>query len=197
MKNLGIVIFLCGLTGLAVFGAMRMGLLPNTPAVADNSGEKPLKTEADFRGKLAEIKMDKDKAMRAIKKLEARKQENVDYLKEKGIRKVADAKGNPDAEMALNNLKGWTESIASLQAQLSHYDNAISRIDGMLKKIERDLINESAGLTEEQEIELRSIVRDLDDRLGIGENDIFRDAELDALLEKEFGEDQPPKNDGE
>ena len=56
----------------------------------------------------------------------------------------------------------------------------------MLKKLERDRINESAGLTEEQEIEMRAIVMDLDDRMGISLNDILQDTEIDELLNQEL-----------
>ena len=181
MKNLGLIILFSGLTGLLVYAAMGgLGGAKPQPNASDKQGT--LTTEADFRDKLAEIRMNKDKLERAIRRLEDFRTENIQYLKDQGISKVADAKGNPNAEMALRNLKGWTESIQDLSGQLSKYDSAISRIDGMLKKLERDRINEAAGLTEEQEIEMRAIVMDLDDRMGISPNDILQDTEIDELL---------------
>ena len=64
----------------------------------------------------------------------------------------------------------------------------------MVRKLEREQISETAGLTEEQEVELRAIVLNLDDKLKINEDDIFADAEIDALLDKENGVD-PDKKD--
>ena len=183
MKTLGWIVLFSILTGMLVFGAM--GGFDRQPAVI-SSEKKPLTSEPDFRNKLAEIRMNKDKLQRAIKKLETRRDENIQYLREKGITKVADAKGDANAEMALTNLKGWSESIQELSGQLDKYDSAISRIDAMLKKLERDQINAAAGLTEEEEIELLSIVKDLNDRLGVGQNDVLKDAEMDALLNREL-----------
>jgi hypothetical protein len=184
MKNLGLIILISGLTGLLVYAAM--GGFNAGPQHDSSQPEGTLTTEADFRDKLSEIRMNKDKLERAIRRLENFRTENIKYLKDQGISKVADAKGNPNAEMALRNLKGWTESIQDLSGQLSKYDSAISRIDGMLKQLERERINESAGLTEEQEIEMRAIVMDLDDRMGINQNDILQDTELDELLNQEL-----------
>ena len=56
----------------------------------------------------------------------------------------------------------------------------------MLEKIEREQINERSGLTEEQEIEMRAIVLDLNERLDMNDNDFLRDSELDELLNDEL-----------
>ena len=189
MRSLSLAIILVVVTGFIVYAAMG-GLGPWNAENQDNSSKGTLTTEADFRDKLAEIKMNKDKLQRSIAKIEESRNKNLQFLKDQGITKVADAEGNPSAEIALVNLKAWTENIKSLSDQFAKYDNAISRIEGMLEKLERERINESVGLTEEQEVELRAIVMDLDDRLDIGDNDILKDAEMDALLSKQLNPDK-------
>jgi len=184
MKNLATLLLACLFTaGLVYFIVER----PDKP-IADN-GPRPLRTEADFRNKLAEIRINKEKLERGISRLEKRKTENVKFLKEKGIRSVADAEGDPNAEMAVRNLKGWTESIKDLKGQLEIYDSTISRLGGMLTKIEREMINDSVTLTEEQEVEMMAIIRGLNEKLKINEDDPLVDAELDSLLRDELGDE--------
>ena len=182
MKNLAIMLLACLVTAGAVYFVMER---PDKP-VADNS-VKPLQTESDFRNKLAEMRINKEKLERGISKLEKRKAENVKFLKEKGIRSVADAKDDANAQMAIQNLKGWTESIKDLKGQLDIYDSTISRLEGMITKIERDMINESVTLTEEQQVEMLAIINSLNDQLKINDNDPLVDAELDELLGDELG----------
>ena len=183
MKNLAILLLACALTGAVVYFAIEK----SGRNEIDDSRPMPLRTEKDFRNKLVEIKLNKEKLTRGIAKLERRKAENVKFLKEKGIRSVADAEGDPNAEMAIRNLKGWTESIKELKSQLEIYDSTISRLGGMLTKIEREMINESVTLTEEQEIEMRAIISSLNDQLKINEDNPLMDAELDSLLQEELG----------
>lgn len=182
MKNLVTLLLACLLTaGLVYFVIER----PDIPVVED--GPKPLKTESDFREKIAEIRMNKERLERGIAKLEDQKADNVKFLKEKGIRSVANAEGDPAAEMAIRNLKGWTESIKDLRGQLDIYDSTISRLDGMLTKIQREMISDSVTLTEEQEVEMLAIIKGLNEQLKINEDDPLVDAELDTLLGEELG----------
>jgi cell division protein FtsB len=141
-------------------------------------------TEVEFRDKLAEFRMERDKLDRHIKQLEDGKAKAVEVLKKNNITKVADTKGNFEAEVALKNLKSSTEKIDDLKSQFAHFDNAISRIGGMLEKLERDRIHSEVKLTEAQEIELRSIVKKLNEDLEIGKDDPLLDAELDKLLDE-------------
>lgn len=184
------MIFFAALTGLVVFVLMG-GLGPEWAAFKDKMKDKegPMMTEADFREKLTEIKMRRGQAENAIERLQRRQDANVAYLKEKGVRKVADAKDDPDLKMALFNLKNCKADMDKLKGELSSYDEAISRLDGMVRKLEREQISESAGLTEDQQVELRSIVLNLDDQLNLNENDIFEDAEIDDMLDDALGID--------
>lgn len=178
MKTFALILLCCGLTGIVVFGVM--GGLNFSRSTEDNQS---LRTEQDFRNKLAEIRMNRDNLERAIQKQQESKQQNLDYLKSENISKVADAKGKPAAEMALHNLKQWSESIKVLESQFSQFDSASSRIEAVLEQFERERINESAVLSEAQQIELMAIVKTLDEKMNVGKNNIFEDAELDELLQ--------------
>ncbi len=176
------IVFLLLALALAV-GLYMMWNSPK-PAVEERNG---LMTEAQFRDKLAEFRMERDKLERHLKQLEERNQAAITKLKELGITKVADAQQNPEAEMAISSLKSSTELIKDLQPQFEKYDSAISRISGMLDKLDQDRIHSEVKMSEDQEVALRSIIREIDDALGIGTADPLRDAELDALLLEKLG----------
>jgi cell division protein FtsB len=153
------------------------------------NSKEPFATEAQFRDKLAEYRMERDKLERHIAQLQDGKNKAVEVLKQNNIAKVADAKGNFEAEVAIQSLKASTEKIKELTAQFQYYDNAISRIDGMLDKLERDRIHSEVKLTEAQEIELRAIVKNLNEQLEIGKNDPLLDAELELLLKENLDDE--------
>ena len=102
MKNIALIVFFAALTGLVVFVLMG-GVGPEWAAFKSQIKDKdgPLMTEADFRGKLTEIKMRRDQVNTAIERLNQRQSANLAYLREKGVRKVSDAKDDPDLKMAL------------------------------------------------------------------------------------------------
>lgn len=153
---------------------------------SDNSD--PLVTESQFRDRLAEYRMERDKLERHIAQLQTGKEKAIEVLKKNNVSKVADAKGNFEAEVAIQTLKSSTEKIKDLSSQFAFYDKAISRIDGMLDKLEQDRIHSEVKLSEAQEIELRAIVKQLNEQLEIGKNDPLLDAELDQLLQENLND---------
>jgi hypothetical protein len=49
-----------------------------------------MQTEREFREKAAELRMSRGKIEAAIKRLELKQQESLDFLKEKGVKSLAD-----------------------------------------------------------------------------------------------------------
>jgi hypothetical protein len=164
-----------------------------TPPAAPADPNRLPRTEKEFRDRLAALRMDQDKVRRGIVRLESKKQETVDYLKKSGVSSTADIRGKPDLEYAVRNLEGWNTEIARLRADVSKYDKAISGITTMLDEIERKRISDSVAVSDEDWIRMQSIVVDLDEKLGMDENDIFKDDELNAMLERDLG--TPPGDD--
>lgn len=183
MKNVALIVLFAALTGLVVWIAMG-GLAPQTEVVKDNLDNKQvLRTEKDFVAKLTELKMRRDRVKNSIKRIENLQAKNLQHLKDKGINRVADAKDDPDALIALNNVKEWKLMIEKRKADIEHLNGAISRLDGMLSKFKRENLEKSVGLSEEQVIDLMAIQIELDEKLGIDEDDPLQDMELDEMLE--------------
>ncbi len=156
-------------------------------AAEDESGI--LTTERDFRDKITELRIQREKVTRRVKLLELRKSETLQYLKDKGIQSSADITDDKDVAYALRNLKGWKTDIDKLNADVANYDEAINSIEIMLDEIERERINQEVALSDEQYIQLRKIVKDLNERLGMDKNDVLEDDELNKLLDEELEKD--------
>jgi hypothetical protein len=158
---------------------------PTKPTV---QAERGLNSEQEFRDKLAELKMQREKSSRAVARLEERKAATVAFLKDKGVKSAADVAEDTNLKYAARELKGWTEEIDKLQQELGHYDQAIKAIETMLSELERKRISETVALSEEEYLKLRKIVLDLNDRLDVDKQDLIADEELDNLLREELGD---------
>lgn len=184
--------FLLLIAIIVYLAANRWNVDPR-PVVAGSS--VGLKTESEFRNKVAELKRDREKLLNGIQRLELQKEKTLDYLREKGVTSSAEISGDKDVLYALNNLKGWKTEIANLQSQVANYDEAINSIVIMLDKLERERINRDVGLSDEQLSELRQIVVDLDERLGVRGSDILADEELGRILDEEMKAAQSDPSD--
>ena len=149
-----------------------------------------MKTEAEFRDKLTTLNMDKRKIEQAVKLLENSKKKTVEFLKENGINSGDDyAKSeNNEIKLAVLNLRKDINAIKQSKQNITTYEDAITRIRSMLAQIKRDRISDSVALTDQQAIDLETIIVDLDERLNV-DTDIFEDEELKKLLDLEMNGD--------
>ena len=188
MKSLAALLVVALFAGIAVYFVMT-----RAPIDGESKGKtKILTTEADFRDKVSALKRDRLKLVNGIQRLNDQKAKTLQKLKDKGITSSSDIKGDKDVMYDLTNLKEWKLGIEKLESQVSKYDDAINSIVVMLDKLERERIDKSVGLNEEQLIDLRKIVVDLDERLGVSENDPLADEELGRILDEEMKDDLLP-----
>ena len=184
MKNLALIIFFAALTG-AVVWIYKDSFKAEAQVAKDKlTSDKPLVTEVELQEQLTALQMRRRKLADKIEYMERNRDETLQSLNAKGISKKADAKGDPEALMALQSLKGWMSGINEFRTHLEKVDASIPRIKAILEKMQRERLTETIGLTEDEQIDLRAIEMELDDRLGINENDIFGDQEIDELLEQ-------------
>jgi len=152
-----------------------------------NGGSEILKTESQFRDKLAELRMQRDKVERGLKKAEIHKAETVQHLRDKGIESGQDflKSEDNDVKYAVKSLKGWAAQVTKIKTEVVYYDDAINAIKSMLERIERERIDESVTLTEEESIGLQKIILDLNERLQV-DMDLLEEEELGKLLDLEM-----------
>ena len=85
------------------------------------------------------------------------------------------------------SLKEAVAQINKYNKEVGYYDDAISSIQAMLEKIERERIDESISLSEEEYLDLQKVIVDLDERLNVNTT-LLEDDELGELLDLEMGE---------
>ena len=172
-----------------------IGCQPNREKETNNHSGF-LENEQQFRDKLAELKMQRRLIDTRIQQTEKRKKKTLDHLRSKGVRSSADITDDPDVKYALQNLRAYKAEIAGYQENLAQYDEAIAGIRSMLEAFERKSFQDEVKLTEESFTELRTIVADLNDQLGITDDDaLLRDEELAELLDEEMEADQKKSAD--
>ena len=156
-----------------------------------NKSSGLLKTEGEFRDKLAELKMRRNDVLRWIKRSQSLKGETIAELKEKGIASGADFKNSADQDVKKKvlSLKEAVDAIDKYKKEVSYYDNAISSIQAMLEKVERQRIDESISLSEQEYLDLQKVIVDLDERLNV-DTTILEDEELGNLLDLEMVESE-------
>ena len=184
MKNIALIIFCAALTG-AVVWIYKDSFKAEIQVAQDKlTSDEPLVTEAELQNQLTALQMRRQKLADKIEYMERSRDETLKSLRAQGVREKADAKGDPEALMALQSLKGWMSGINEFRGHLEKCDAAIPRLRAILEKMERERLTETLGLTEDEQIDLRAIEMELDDRLGIEESDIFGDQEIDDLLKQ-------------
>ncbi len=197
IKSIVVGVLIAALGLIALYAFVNNLLQPRGEVIGQKLGDenKILTTERDFRDKITELRIQREKVDRGIKRLELRKTETLKYLKDKGIRSSADVTDDTDVTYALRNLKGWKVEIEKLQEDTKNYDEAISSIEVMLDELERKRINQEVALTEEEYLEMRKIVKDLNERLGLDKNDVLAEEELGQILDEELEKEAADSGD--
>ena len=197
MKSIVVGVLIAALGLIVLYAFVNNLVQPRSEVIGQKLGDenKILTTERDFRDKITELRIQREKVDRGIKRLELRKTETLKYLKDKGIRSSADVTDDTDVTYALRNLKGWKVEIEKLQEDTKNYDEAISSIEVMLDELERKRINQEVALTEEEYLEMRKIVKDLNERLGLDKNDVLAEEELGRMLDEELEKDASGSGD--
>ena len=145
-----------------------------------------LKTEAEFRTKLAELRIEQEKMGRRKKLMVERKDEIVTALKEAGITSTSDITAK-DIKYKVTNLKKAVADIKVVDKSIDRYQEGINAIEAMLTKIEQERISGEVAISDEKAEELGKMLLDLDEKLTEEEN-ILEDEALREMLGLELGE---------
>ena len=149
-----------------------------------------LRTERELRDKLAEFQLQRNEVTTRIERLEEGKMKALEKLKTKGV------KSSSDLDLTDKEVKGWVKEISSsrksiklLEESADRYTEAISRIEARLDDMLRKEITESVAISEEDDLELRRIVADVEDHLGLDQDDVIQEEEWAKILDDEMAAD--------
>jgi len=146
-----------------------------------------LKTEQEFKDKLAQLRLEREKVVRRKKLLDDRKAETVELLKSKGFTAESDL-DNEDTKYAVRDLNRYVADMQSMDETIKKYDKPIAAIEAMLKRIEQDQIAAEVAISSEKAEELGIMLLDLDERLGVKETDMFEEQAIRKILSSELGD---------
>lgn len=169
----------------------------NETAVNEAESERQAKVEEgflttrnDFNDKMEDFKRRKNELLVQIERFEIRKKKASQQLKEMGIKTAADLDGNDDARRKFNSIRQDQADIAKLNEDIVLFDEAISAIESGLRELERKDLLENVGVNDATYGQLRTIVKDLDDRLSKPESALDK-LETQSILDDILGSDDP------
>ena len=149
-----------------------------------------LTTRKDFNDKKEDFKRRKNDLLVQIERFEIRKKKASQELKDMGIKTAADLDGNDDARRKFNSIRQDQADIAKLNEDIVLFDEAISAIESGLRELERKDLLENVGVNDATYGQLRTIVKDLDDRLSKPESALDK-LETQSILDDILGSDDP------
>ena len=143
-------------------------------------------TEAEFRGKLAELRIEQEKMERRKKLMIERKDDIVTELKDKGVTSTSDI-SDKSIKYQVTNLKKSINGIKEVDNSIGDYQKGIDAIEAMLTKLEQDRLSAEVEISEEKAEELSIMLLDLDQKL-LEDDNLFEEEELRDILGSELGE---------
>ncbi len=174
-----------------IVGGAYLYLVGDLKFDTQNNDKQPnssgfLKTEEEFRTKLAELRIEQEKMGRRKKMMVERKDEIVEALKEAGITSNSDIT-DKEIKYKVTNLKTAVAGIKVVDKSIDRYQEGIDAIEAMLTKLEQERISGEVAISDEKAEELGKMLIHLDEQLTEEESILEEDA-LRELLGLELGE---------
>jgi hypothetical protein len=142
---------------------------------------------AQYEQKLATLKYERDKVATLLERLQQDSAGILARLRNQGIESTEDLKKSRDWRLHAQELKDVATKHRQLTVQLSAYDHAISRLETMVRSIQREAEFQQVTPSSERLDQLSQTVRELDDELD--SPGPATDVELEVLLKRMFQQD--------
>lgn len=199
MKKVLIVFF--AFCFVALGAAVAYSIAVYQAQIVENQEEEKedgfLETSGEFKDKLADIKIRRDRAEVQIDRLTRRKNEAAEKLRAKGIQKSSDIKADDrEAKFLVAELKDLVEKIEKLESDVKHYDDAIVSIEAILRDFDRKLVMTDSGIDEKQLEDLRRIIYSVDDKLT-GDMSISEELDTADMIDEILGNHSSEDNHSE
>ncbi len=188
MNAAKLILGLCFVAGLCIAAVLFLTVSQDSAGKAKQQAKAQgfLTTQQDFQDKLEELKRQRDRAKLQRSRLDERKQDAAQRLRNLGVKTPADIEANAEAKLAYHEIKDIIQSNDKLAADIAVYDDAIIRIEAALRELDRKRLMENAGISEDQFRQLRTIVNDVDDRLT-SQSSSIDSLEVQSILDDVLG----------
>ncbi len=188
MNAAKLILSLCFVAGLCIAAVLFLTVSQDSAGKAKQQAKAQgfLTTQQDFQDKLEELKRQRDRAKLQRSRLDQRKQDAAQRLRNLGVKTPADIEANAEAKLAYHEIKDIIQSNDKQAADIEVYDDAIIRIEAALRELDRKRLMENAGISEDQFRQLRTIVNDVDDRLT-SQSSSIDSLEVQSILDDVLG----------
>jgi len=165
-----ILLFAALVSGVYLYATGDLKLFDRGQTKANEGGL--LQTEEQFREKLAELRINRQKLLNRKKLMEERKAETVAFLKDKGISSESDL-SDKEVRYAINNLKLAVADLKVVETSAKKYTDTIASVEAMLTNIEQRALADDVAISDDEKIEMSALILHVDDELLGDEPDIF------------------------
>ena len=153
----------------------------------DSPTPEGVTSQSSFHQQLGGLKFRRDKLRLGLSRLEADRKAVLARLQEAGVNSVEDLAEHPDWRIHAHELKDVVGRTATLKKTVAAYDQAITRMEVVLRKENRDARLRGSSLTVNDFNELSQITHELDEQLKRDSNTTgFEDLEFQILLEQQL-----------
>jgi HEAT repeat protein len=192
---IGLIVLVCcgSLLGLAGywFVASRTAPAPaDTPTVRSSKD----KQQAELEERIRQLEKKVAAVRQVLDDLDNDRRDVLAKLRQSGVQSSADLKDNPAGQKQAARLQQIVQESDGLRIKLAEYEAAVEQAQAVLRRYERQLALKKAGITDEELIEVNTMIARIDEKLkGQSNLEATNPLKIEQVLEKELAQQPPPR----
>lgn len=144
---------------------------------------------SEIKSRLLDTTLKHSKIARLLKQYREQKQQLVGQIRELGVSKPDDLKDNPKAKTLALELAELAQQVELLERAYERSDVDIVKTESLLRRLERRAALKQATVSEQDVVELRTLIAGVDDQLTQALEDRAaapQDLQVETVLEQEL-----------
>ena len=182
---LALLLLTCIITGVAGWYLLSNEESQRQESEQERVEQGFLETRQELNDKLEEYKRRRSMVEDKIVQLEELQAEATTALRASGVKTAEELEQNSDAKRKFNSVRQYAKDIQKLKGDTLLFDDAIGAIENGLAELDRQLILEEIGVSDDTYRQLRTVVKDIDSRLEKPQSPLEQletQKNLDAIL---------------
>jgi len=182
---LALLLLTCIITGVAGWYLLSNEESQRQESEQERVEQGFLETRQELNDKLEEYKRRRSMVEDKIVQLEELQAEATAALRASGVKTAEELEQNSEAKRKFNSVRQYAKDIQKLKGDTLLFDDAIGAIENGLAELDRQLILEEIGVSDDTYRQLRTVVKDIDSRLEKPQSPLEQletQKNLDAIL---------------
>lgn len=182
---LALLLLTCIITGVAGWYLLSNEESQRQESEQERVEQGFLETRQELNDKLEEYKRRRSMVEDKIVQLEELQAEATTALRASGVKTAEELEQNSEAKRKFNSVRQYAKDIQKLKGDTLLFDDAIGAIENGLAELDRQLILEEIGVSDDTYRQLRTVVKDIDSRLEKPQSPLEQletQKNLDAIL---------------